>query len=124
MVKTMNLDLALKAVAILLIMSVGAEFLVADRLSLPPVIVANIFFVLSILARGHARRVAVIAFGFACVVPIGAYRAFMAGEAHAITAGVTVVAAAYLAYVAYTTFRREASGLLSRIRPPSGEDGG
>ncbi len=118
----MNLDLTLKAVGVLMIVSVGVEFAVADRLSLPPAILANVFFILGIFARDHARRIAVIAFGFACIVPISAYRGFLNGDAHAITLAITVVAAAYLAFVAYTTFRKEASALMSRIRPPAGDD--
>ncbi|MCZ6644569.1 MAG: hypothetical protein O7G86_09585 [Gammaproteobacteria bacterium] len=111
-----NLDLTLKGVAVSMLIAVGVEFLTADRLLLAPVVVANIYFVLSIIAKAHARRIAVIAFGLACVVPIDAIRTFVVGEASVITLIVTVVASVYLAGVSYQVFRQEASALLDRAR--------
>ena len=111
-----NLDLTLKSVAVSMLIAVGVEFLVADRLLFPPVVVANIYFVLSIIAKVYARRIAVIAFGLACVVPIDAARTFMMGEEGVITLIVVVVASVYLAGVSYQVFRHEASTLLDRAR--------
>lgn len=111
-----NLDLTLKSVAVAMLIAVGVEFLTTDRLLFPPVVVANIYFVLSIIAKVHARRIAVIAFGLACVVPIDAVRTFMMGEAGVITLIVVVVASVYLAGVSYKVFRHEASILLDRAR--------
>lgn len=111
-----NLDLTLKSVAVSMLIAVGVEFLTTDRLLFPPVVVANIYFVLSIIAKVHARRIAVIAFGLACVVPIDAVRTFMMGEAGVITLIVVVVASVYLAGVSYQVFRHEASALLDRAR--------
>ena len=111
-----NLDLTLKSVAVAMLIAVGVEFLMADRLLFPPVVVANIYFVLSIIAKVYARRIAVIAFGLACVVPIDAVRTFMMGEAGVITLIVVVVASVYLAGVSYQVFRYEASALLDRAR--------
>ncbi len=111
-----NLDLTLKSVAVSMLIAVGIEFLTTDRLLFPPVVVANIYFVLSIIAKVYARRIAVIAFGLACVVPIDAVRTFMMGEAGVITLIVVVVASVYLAGVSYQVFRYEASALLDRAR--------
>ncbi len=120
-----NLDLTLKVVAILMLITAGIEFLIEDRLLFPPVIVANIYFVLSVFAKAHARRIAVIAFGLSCVVPIDTIRTFLVGDGDAITLTITVVASLYLASVSYRVFRQEASALLDRVRgkdSPSADD--
>ena len=120
-----NLDMTLKFVAILMLITAGVEFLIAERLQFPPVIVANIYFVLSIFAKSSARRIAVIAFGLACVVLVDSVRSFLAGSTDAFALTITVTASAYLVLVSYGVFRREAATILNRTRqqdPPVAED--
>ena len=112
----MKLDLTLKTVAIVFLAAAGYEFLADDRIALTDVVVANIFFVLSIFARGHARRISVISLGLAFVVPIGTIRTYLDGENNVLTVTAHVGACGYLAFIAYRTFRAEAEALLERAR--------
>ena len=116
----MNLDLTLKATAILFIVAAGIEFAVEDRIALVDVVVANLFFVLSVFVRNHARRIALIAVALAFVVPIGTIRAYLDAERNVATVLIHVVTCGYLAYVGYQRFRAEADALLRRAR---GNDG-
>ena len=112
-----NLDLTLKFVAVLMLLTAGVEFLIANRLEFPPVVIANVYFVLSIFAKTSARRIAVIAFGLSCVVLVDEVRTFMAGSSDAITLTITIAASVYLISVSYGVFRREAAAIFDRTHP-------
>ena len=118
-----NLDMTLKVVAIGLLITTGIEYFIEDRLMFPPVIVANIYFALSIFAKAHARRIAVVAFGFSIVLPIDTIRIFIVGDGNAAILAITVVASGYLAGVSFKVFRQEATTLLARVRGDDSDGG-
>ena len=99
----MNLDLTLKAAAILLLLISGMEYLVSSVIHLGPVLFANVMFVTSIFSRTQPRRIAVIALAFAVVIPIGAFRAYVRDASALWVALLNLAIFCYVAFVAVQT---------------------
>ncbi len=99
----MNLDLTLKAAAILLLLISGAEYLISSVIHIGPVLIANVMFVTSIFSRTQPQRIAVIALAFAVVVPTGAFRAYVREDSELWVALLNLGVFCYVAFVAVRT---------------------
>ncbi len=99
----MNLDLTLKAAAILLLLISGLEYVLSSVIHLGPVLFANVMFVTSIFSRTQPQRIAVIALAFAVVIPIGAFRAYFRDDSALWVALLNLGIFCYVAFVAVRT---------------------
>ena len=99
----MNLDLTLKAAAILLLLISGLEYVLSSVIHLGPVLFANVMFVTSIFSRTQPQRIAVIAIAFAVVIPIGAFRAYFRDDSALWVALLNLGIFCYVAFVAIRT---------------------
>lgn len=70
----MSLTFALRVVAILLILASVFQYMVYEQLLIKTIVVAHVFYILSIFSDRFVQRISVISLGLAVVVPIGAWR--------------------------------------------------
>jgi hypothetical protein len=101
----MSLDLTLKAAAIGLLALSGYQFLFETTVPLAPVVVANVIFVVSIFSRSQPQRVAMIALALAVLVPIGAFRSYVKGDASLAIAILNLLIFGYVAFIAVRILR-------------------
>jgi hypothetical protein len=112
----MSLDLTLKAAAIGLLVLSMFQFFFDSAVPLVPVVVANIIFVLSIFSRSQPQRVAVIAAALAVLIPMGAIRSYVKGDATLTIAMLNLLIFAYVAYICLQTLRGRAPAISASER--------
>ena len=101
----MKLTTALRAAAVLLILTCVFHFFFFNQLALKTVIIAHILFILSFFSEQFKRRIAIISIGLSIVVPIGAWRMMSTGEVTLDFFIINFVLFIYIAYIAYQTLK-------------------
>ena len=101
----LSLTLALRAVAILLLLMIVFGYLNSGELLIKQFIAANVLFALSFFSASGGRRIAVIVLALAVIIPLGVVQSYSIGKAPLELAIVTVVIFIYLAIIAIQSIR-------------------
>ena len=105
----MSLTTALRIVAILLILASVFQYLVFEQLLIKIIVVAHIFYILSIFSEKHTQRISVISIGLAIVVPAAAWRMQISGTATMEFFIFNLTVCVYLGLVAFQTLRQRST---------------
>ncbi|MEM7401155.1 MAG: hypothetical protein AAF304_04310 [Pseudomonadota bacterium] len=101
----MTLTTALRATAVILILTCVYQFFFFNQLPVKTIVVAHILFILSFFSDQHTRRIAIICIGLSIVVPIGVWRMMNTGEVTLDFVIANLVIFIYIAYVAYQSLK-------------------
>ncbi len=100
-----SLNFTLRAIAVLVIMMVIAQYFSSNELHIKPFISANILFVLSIFGSNHIKRIAIASLALAVIIPAGIIQSYLEGRVTIEIVVINVLMFAYLAMVAIQTVR-------------------
>lgn len=100
-----NLASVLRIVALLIVVMVVAEYVFLDVVMIPPMVIAGVLVVLSVLFRWVPRGVAGITIVISVLVPVGAINGYMAGQLVVWIPIFDVIVFAWCLWVAIKSFR-------------------
>ena len=95
-----SLTLALRAVAILMLITIVFAYVNSGELQLKQFIAANVLFVLSLFTENQQKRLAIVSLALAVIISIGTVRAHVVEQESLMVVLVNLIGLIYLAVAA------------------------